>query len=462
MTVAVVAHGQPQLVENRVRLVGIVAQPVAQELPDRFRFRAVADHVAVVKQRVGVGDTGELDQLRPHHGGGDLLVVDAELQRLEEGRIAQQIGQHLVLGLLVLARRPVQVDLGADEEAAALLHHSVVTTLLVLEDDGVAAEVAAAPVELAGDDAQLEHLLILEVADVQLVEVGKLVALGIDLAVVGIAIQQHEVALLDGGRHPRAEGRARRFEILQVNLLDLGDHLARCLVALGVAGMELLEVVRGSRIQPGAREQLLVADERLRRAHHDGVVVHHFELQQLPAHLELARRHLQLGDVGTLFDEQVDVVDGEHHVGGRHGRAVRPLQAGPQVDGEGLVVVADVEALGEIGVHRGAAGGGEIVEPLVQVAGDVAEVGVQPVRRLERTAMFADTVVRGDHGGQVRQPFLYRRQLARRHQRGQHRRLLVARQRSVRGMDRDVVGSGRLLHGGGSRRRVGSGRFLGL
>ena len=132
-----------------------------------------------------------------------------------------------------------------------------------------------------------------------------------------------------------------------------------------------------------------------------------------------------------LVDEQ-EVLEREHHVVRGVGVAVGPLHAAPQVHGDGLLVLRHLPALVDIGhdvdrASRTAVGG---LHGAGQPA-DRRQLGVLGTDRgrLEGAAVGADALEHVEHQRFLGQPFFYRRQLAGRHHRRQHRRLAERRDR---------------------------------
>ncbi len=161
-----------ELVEDRVRLLGIVVRELARQLlviPGMARARPGL---------VGLG-LAEIDDV------DDLLAVDAQRERLAE----LLVGEHLPhLRVLV---RDVQVDLnllraGCDEldKAVVALLHVLRERRLVLQ--GV--DVALLDVQAAGDRVEHQGLDVLRDVEVEPVDIGELVALLVDLPEVGVAL----------------------------------------------------------------------------------------------------------------------------------------------------------------------------------------------------------------------------------------------------------------------------------
>ena len=251
----------------------------------------------------------------------------------------------------------------------------VVALLLVLEDHRQLAEVDVAllQVVVAGDRAQVQDLEVLGQRHDHAVEIGQLVARGVDRPVVGVALHHpgRVVDRLDGPERPehRQLG-VERPVLLEVQVGDpvvvarrLGRGVGR-LLAARVFGQELLEVVRR---RVGAVAALVRLPHRLAAA--DQGVAHHQLLEQVEGHVELEvdgvvvdlddPPGLALG--GHVRDRRrhdvlvaVDVLVPEHEVVGGERRAVRPPQALAQMEREGLAVLAHLPALGERGARHGA------------------------------------------------------------------------------------------------------------
>ena len=202
-----------------------------------------------------------------------------------------------------------------------------------------------------------------------LVDVGKLLALGVDLEVVGVALQ-HRHGLLYVGDDPGIEHREAdplRRELLpaddvlgveQVPPLARGQRpLLDHVLQLGqrrVVGMELLQVVLGL-------DQLLVAapavdgelDQEapvgLGKADSEGVVVDHLERHRRAGGGAAVAQPVR--EAGRQLLVQQYVLVGEQHVIHRHRHAVGPLQSRTQAQRKDAVAVAHLEALQHVAHH---------------------------------------------------------------------------------------------------------------
>ena len=309
----------------------------------------------------------------------------------------------------------------------------VAALLLVLQDHRQLAEVDVAllQVVLARDRAQVQDLEVLGERHDHAVDVGQLVAFGVDRPVVGIALHHpgRVVDRLDGP--PGAEHRQLGVErpvLLEVQVCDpvveacgLGRGVGR-LDPAGVFGQELLQVVRG---RIGAVAALLRLAHRLPAA--DQRVAGHQLLEQVERHVELEvdrvvvdfhdpsglarRRHVRDRRRHDVL-VAVDVLEPEHEVGGGQRRAVRPFDALAQMKRVGLAVRAHLPALGERGARHiagvvdqdRAVGGLDAVAVLVVAGpGEAAPPGA---------AVAADPVDRPDHHQVLGQALRDRRQLA--------------------------------------------------
>ena len=116
----------------------------------------------------------------------DLIAVDAQRQRAAEIGVGEPLRD---LGIARVALVDVEHEVGAGK--AEIEVDLVVALLLVLQQHRQLAEVDVALllIVLAGDRAQVDDLEVLGQRELHLVDIGQLVAVGIDRVVVRIALQ---------------------------------------------------------------------------------------------------------------------------------------------------------------------------------------------------------------------------------------------------------------------------------
>ena len=350
----------------------------------------------------------------------------------------------------------------------------VAAARLVLEDHRQLADVDVAllQVVLAGHRAQVQHLEVLGQRHDDAVEVGELVARGVDRPVVRVALHDPGRAVDRLHRLERAEHRQLGIErpvLLEVQARDpvvvalgLRRGVRRVDAALHVLRQELLEVVgRGV----GAVAALVRLADGLAAA--DQRVAGHQVLEQVERHVELEvhREVVHLDDAPGLALRRhvgdrrrddvlvaVDVLEPEDEVVRGHRRAVGPAQAAAQVEREGLAVVAHLPSLREGRVRLGA---GVVDED--RAVGGVDAVAVLVVARAREAAAPDAAVLPGllhrlDDHQVLRKAVLHRGQLALPHELGQLGRLVEGlRPLGLVGDDRDAF---RLAYEPGLRQRA--------
>ncbi len=227
-----------------------------------------------------------------------------------------------------------------------------------------------APVVLPGDGPQVDDLQVLAQGEHHLVDVGELVALGVHAEVVGVALQHPGGGVSALRRPPRGDHRQVRvqspvgLELEQVDpVVELALlHLLVQLLLGRVLGVELFQVV-GRRI-PAERAHVaivgLAAEARGTGQDHDEHPVGILELPPDSVGVDLLQlgRPVLRGQIRRGRRHQVlvpvQVLEPEHEVVGGEGLAVAPLHSPAQVDGERLVAVAELPALGGQGRRLGA------------------------------------------------------------------------------------------------------------
>ena len=306
-------------------------------------------------------------------------------------------------------------------------------------------------VNLAVEYKRGDRFAVLDDPGFRPIEVRQLLAFGINLPVVGVALEDSPLALADRRQYPRCElgpfDRVVEVGELQQELLDVRPRR--------VLGMELLHVVRrwrlnvGRQVAGGARQKL--EEERVGRRELglDRVVVdllqfHKFAVRGVPG-----RGHGLHGLVEDHVLPPEDVViegvrlpvgpaDALAHMHGHLGAVLVPLVRGQHVRAKALRVTRPLQEI-LASVQRG------------KVAKCLA--GGRPH---ECVAVLADLVFRLEHQWVGRQPLLHSGQLAGLDQRREHGSFhelcRLSRGRRSRGGSRLRRGW-RLL----SRRRLGCG-----
>ena len=138
---------------------------------------------------------------------------------------------------------------------------------------------------------------------------------------------------------------------------------------------------------------------------------------------------------------EVPVLVSEHDVVGGERLAVRPLRTLAQGDGEAQEVGRQLEALGQVGHHRGVGPDvGQVAAALGLLLQRVPRLGAVH-EHVDGVAVGADRIDRLHHRRLDRQPLDYRRQFSRRHQCREHRRfrVLAADRHRRRGSRRAVA-----------------------
>ena len=278
------------------------------------------------------------------------------------------------------------------------------------------------------------------------VDVGKLLARLVDLVEVWIALERLDRGG-EVGNPPRHHRRLvqvvqrRPPEVVAERLRPGVEALFRGhrFGVVVVVDVPLRQVVLGVKRDPLAARPL----------HHDqlhgevGFV--HLEADRVVVHLHHpadAREQVP----GLHLVVPVHVLEREDHVVGGERVAVRPLRPLAHVDGEALAVVGELVAARQVGHHRPVPGhlqeaGADVLGRL----GDVVPRVLVDGHHVQRAAVGADLLHRRRHPRFQRQPFVDRRQLSRRHQRRQHRRLLVLAGRNghLRARLRPLLGGAR-------------------
>ena len=357
----------------------------------------------------------------------DLLAVDRQRHRLPEAHVLKDLAQ-----ARILVREVEGIEaLGA---GGARPHQRLVVAcfLVLLEQREVGSRQSdGGHRQLAGDHLQVEGLGVGHRLHPEAVDVGELVAGRVDGEVIGIAHMEH----VGGGDLLVVPGLdARGVQVLDPEVAAaaalLPHRLHPVVVAfllgqgvgvLVVLGVILGKVVLGIGVGVPAAPELVPARQRRERI---AVVEPHREVVHL-----LGVRHRPPAvapPAGRKLFEEQEVLEREHHVIRGVGVAVGPLHAAPQVHGHGLLVLGHLPALVDVGhdvdhVSRTAVGG---LHGADQPA-DRRQFGVLGADRgrLEGPAVGADALEYVEHQRLFGQPFLYRRQLSRRHLNRQHRRL---------------------------------------
>ncbi len=331
---------------------------------------AVAREAEAVQQPVGGGEvvlgprrrvlrleqrTSRQDGVLPGLGEAEvddlahLGPVDGQRQRPAEVGLAHQLAP----GRVVVVQVGEQRDLGAtrrppqpDGEAVALL--ALLQHGEILEAQAPGLEVDVARRRLHRDQPGAHH------RERDLVDVGKLPALGIDPVVEWVADEDEPGRRRRRLQDPGVEARQGWVVVLiraglaqeqrgPVALALVLHHLVEGRL-IGVLGMERLQVAGGEvdvlRPRPGQCGQEVVVGDVPAVADGDGV--NDLDLRRLVAGEQELRRpaRRQLRMVGDVLPEEAEVLGGE-------GLAVGPLVAAPQMEGEDAVVL-DLVALDDI------------------------------------------------------------------------------------------------------------------
>ena len=415
-----VALLQPQLVEHPVGTIGVelrVSLPV------------------FLAGRVGHGGrrTGgpRLPQPQPEDLV-ELVTVDADRQGDAEVPIGQPM-RHLGVAFV----RLVKEKPGVRARLAGPVADTVVAALLVLQEHGnlFHQDVAALDVVFARNGPQVQDLQVLGQAQDDPVDVGKLVAVGVDDPVIGVSLEHHLRRVDRRLYTPRGGhgafgvqlGVVLELEQLDPGLkafgLDLGIQLGR----IDEIRMELLDVVSRREGPQGLVAPCEVTgdahgrqfgEERvigLAEADAEGMVIDPFPDTFLTAD------PVPLGADRIELLVLVDVLVPEQDVGRREGMAVGPPHALAQMKGEGLALVGHVPGADDPG-RDGFDVGAPVEQMVVLDAIDVLAVGRAREAGAPRATVPTDLVRRRDHRRLGRQALLDRRQRAGRDALGEHGR----------------------------------------
>ena len=310
--------------------------------------------------------------------------------------------------------------------------HVVFAALAILQDHRQLGQVHVAFLQIifAGHGAQIGDLDVLGQRHHHAVDIGQLVALGVDHVIERVAFHRPDRRVDRADSLPRPQ--RRQFGVELPVLADM-QH-ANPVVVAGSAGLgvhlglgrvfrhELLEVmgrgVGAKTVAAGLAHCLAAADQRVAGDHRGEQEIRVLELELDRDLVDLdqlalfaAGRHV--GDrVRHDVLVEVHVLIPEHEIIGGEGRAVAPFHAAAEVQGGGLAVGAELISLGD-GGHDLAAG--RVPEQQL-VAGHDA-VAVLAIGRADEgaapgTAVLAGGVERLQHQRFCRQALGHRRQLA--------------------------------------------------
>ena len=367
----------------------------------------------------------------------DVVAVYGQRQGPAEANVRQDLGQHRIGAI-----RQVGPDGRFGRVRARGEADLVLALRLLLQEQRVVLErqLAIVPVHVAGDDLEPHGLRILQHRRDHRVDVGELIALRIDVVVVGIPLPDH-----GAGRRvlvsPRAGRRDLEVQIVRELLAGpprvpdqtadqqgpaiepvLLGQLVRVLVVVDVVLLDGLPVEQPG--APGSVEGEVHVPERRGEAELDRMVIDLVHGHGLARDGEVAHELLDVVVLG-------DVLPPEQPVVRRVLGAVGEPQALSQREGQRLSVACVLEVLYDPGLQIG----GSAVPLDRAVMDDRAErstLGVALDEPQGPVAVRADRVVRLLHERFGGQPLLDGRQLSCGYHRAQHRRLVERRDRVSR------------------------------
>ena len=345
----------------------------------------------------------------------------------------------------------VDVEAHVGALVAGQQHDLVATGILVLlvQREVLERRVDECHVGFARYDLQVVGLPIDDVGH-DPVDVGELLALGIHLPVIRVALV-HLVGRVGLGQHPRLHG--GKVHVLAgippemvaerlhpgVEALLLGKRV-RIRVVPDVPLLQVVLGIVGVPVTAGRLRHLQGQDR-----------VGHIGLQPYGVVVDLDRpARLRQPHPGLDLFVPVHVLVHEDDVVGRERRPIGPLRPLPQEDGDALVVRGLLEALGEVSLDLQAveAEAAQVAAALglfLQVAPRRIVGGVH----VQRAAVPTHRLDRLQQRRLDGQPLIHRRQFAAGHQLGQHRRLPV-----LAGRDRHLLRPGVGCFLGAARQRT--------
>ena len=350
--VVAVAGGQADAVQQPIRAVRIVVDV----------HRRHEERIGLHRDRLPRKGNAQVDQI------ADLLAVDRLGHGDAEVTLVEQLAQDVVLvGQVELQRVRNRVD---------PLPHLVVLRCLVLHEQGEVSEahVARLHVDLARHRLEVGGLAALDHVDRHAVDVGELLADRVHLPVEGVALgdlARHAGRLR--GQLPRADARDILVQghvgqlavplVPQLEAFGLGRLVE--VVLVGEVGVKLLQVVLGGE-QPIATEGQHLLEQAVGggEGEDDRLIVHLGDGGRHGLHRQPRRKHR--ADLLVL----VDVLKLEDDVVSRERRAVGPLHALAQVEGELGTIRTRLPTLGDVGDYgraiAGAAQQGLVPHPVGQ------------------------------------------------------------------------------------------------
>ncbi len=313
------------------QLVGRVDVVLGEAIAKAVHVVGIAGHTAGM---LGAAEPEEEDLVH-------LFAVDRVGETAAEVDVLHQLAHDRVLVALVhmqatpgLVDRPLE-----DAEVAFFLRFG--KDRHVLEADKLVLEIDLAICGAQGDGRLIEDI------ERRGIDIRELVALGVDLPVVGVALQRgSRGAAGDGlGQLPRAHRRsvrvgpprvARAEELHPVREIGIrGLLLDRLLVRIG--GVELRQIVlRHGETHALEGEEAREEPVRLGKGERDGEVVDLLDRRRLAADAEVGRRDRE--EILVV----VDVLDREHDVVRGERLAIRPPESVAQGEGVDRGVVVDL------------------------------------------------------------------------------------------------------------------------
>ncbi len=350
------------------------------------------------------------------------LAIDADRQGDAEVLVVEQLPQNGVFDGAI----GHQAQFGGEE---VLCEFDAIVPLFsaLLEDRHIFhIDIVGLEVELAG--AGLEGLYLFVTGDhgLDTIDIGQLVAGGVDLMEVGVAHNDGAVAG-EGFVLPGPEGRTVDAEVIRRSVVEVeGLHpglkslfLSQLLGIGVVVDVPLLQPVLGHDdvvVGGHARATQVVHDDRVGHAEAD--FNHRVTDFGEDCRFTSGAPDRPRPGRGEVFIH-CDIFPGEHDVVGRERLAIRPLMALTQFDGQGFVVIGEVVVFGDVHEDLGV---GEVIpeEPIHAQGGEAPQIDWVDFSEAQGASVGADPVLGFNHLRLCREPLIDGRQLAVGDHFGQH------------------------------------------